>query len=388
MNSEPRKGSSSFPWRRTCDPQRAIFTRRDAPYTRCAVRFALVFMFGLVASCHRGPTPYRSAMDAAEEARRRGSFSEERRHFDEAARLAKKPKDESEARYRSAQSWVREGNAENGAKQLEQFARAYPTSARVARALLDAGRAWEDAGHREKALSAYRHLVTKYPESGNALSAAERIVALETESQKIPAHEVWRSLLKQNRSPEFDEALRYRYARSLEAISQKKALLAYEDVAKKHPLPQASYSDEALLRAAKLRRELKDPEGAIATLELLLVQGGKAAIVGSYTRATYIEALLLKGRILRDDLEEPEAALRVFESLPEKHPKSRLVDDALLECVRTERSLGRDPCPRLQVLRRLDPESRYLRCEAHLCSASTSDDRQARICEEWLSGAP
>lgn len=323
-------------------------------------------------------------MDAAEKARREGNFSEERRHFDRAARLAKKPKDKSEARYRSAQSWVREGSQEDGAARLVQFAREYPTSPRAARALLDAGRAFEDAGKKDGALRAYRRLVTEYPESGNALSAAERVVALETERGNGPAHGVWLKLLQENRSPEFDEALRYRYARTLEEVSPKKALLAYEDVAKKHPLPQASYSDEALLRAATLRRELKDPEGALATLELLLGQGGPAAIVGSYARSAYIEALLLKGRILRDDLKNPEAALRAFESLPEKHPHSRLVDDALWECVRTEHRLGRDPCPRFSVLGRASPESRYLRCQAHLCSSPASD-AQARQCEQWLS---
>lgn len=348
----------------------------------------LLLVLGLDSGCHRQETPYRASMLKAEEARRAEDYARERQHFDDAARLSKKPKDESEARYRSAQTWVREGKPEAGAHRLEEFARAYPTSTRAARAWLDAGRAWEKAGNRQQALDAYRMVVSKYPESGNALGAAERVVELDAELFGRPVHEVWLRLLEENNSRGFDEALRYRYARSLEEISREKALLAYEDVARKHPLPQASYADEALLRAAKLRRELKDPKGALETLELLLAHGGPAAIVGSYTRSAYIEALLQKGLILRDDLENPDAALGVFESLAEKHPKSRLVDDALWECIRTLRDLGRDACPRFFDLKRLSPESRYLRCEEQLCSGSINDERQARECTNWLLGAP
>lgn len=348
----------------------------------------LLIMIEAVTGCYRTTTPYRSSMNRAEEARRTGQFSEERRHFDEAARRATKPNDASEARYRSAQTWVRAGQHEAGALRLEKFALAYPQSARAARAWLDSGRAWEKAKEHEKALTAYRYVVSKYPESGISLGAAKRIVSIEVELRNRSAHEEWRQLLTSNRSSEFDEALRYHYARSLEEVSKRRALLAYQEVAQRHPLPRGTYADEALLRAAMLRRELLDPTGALETLDVLLGQGGPAAVLGSYTRTTYVEALLLKGLILRDDLNLPRRALKVFESLPKKHPQSRLVDDAVWQSIRTERTLGSDPCSRFQQLRELRPGSRYLRCEALLCSETMADKRHEKTCEEWLGTFP
>lgn len=352
-----------------------------------AIGVARLCLVVVLTGCSSAATPYRSAMERAEEARRKGHFSDERRHFDDAARMAKKPSDASEARYRSAQTWVRAGEFETGAQRLQEFASTYPASTRAARAWLDSGRAWERARIFEKAVVAYKVVVSKYPDSGGSLSAARRLVALGGELRSRPAHEEWRRLLGLNSSGEFDEALRYHYARSLEDVSKRLALLAYEDVAQKHPLPRASYADEALFRAAQLRRELRDPKGALETLEVLLSQGGPAAIVGSYTRTSYVEALILKGIILRDDLKRPSAALKTFESLPEKHAASRLVDDAIWESVRTEHSLGVDPCARFHQLRRLRPESRYLRCEPLLCAEKITDARHAQTCREWLSAS-
>lgn len=347
----------------------------------------LLFFLGLLTGCERHATPYRMAMDRAEEARRSGNFADERRYFDEAARLAKKPNDAGEAYYRSAHTWIRAGKLETGAQRLEEFALTHPTAARAARAWLDSGRAWETAKSYEKALASYRMVLSRYPDSGNALGAARRVVSLETSLHHRPAHVTWRRLLEENRSPDFDEALRYNYARSLEKESKKQALAVYEDVAKKHPLPRASYADEALLRSAEIRRELGDAKGALEALEILLAHGGPAAIVGSYTRTSYVEALLLKGLILRDDLNLPSQALEVFNSLPERYPHSRLVDDAVWEAARTEQALGGQPCLRLQALRKLRPESRYLRCEPLLCAQPMLDEHHMSECKMWLGAA-
>lgn len=347
----------------------------------------LLLTLGMLPNCQKHATPYHAAMDRAEEARRSGNYADERRHFDDAARLAKKPNDASEAHYRSAHTWVRAGEPETGAQRLEELALAHPTTARAARAWLDSGRAWEMVKSYEKSLAAYRIVLSRYPDSGVALGAAKRVVALEGLLHQQSEQAAWRSLLEGNRSPAFDEALRYHYARSLEKESKKQALLVYEDVAKKHPLPQASYTDEALFRAAELRRKLGDAKGALETLEILLDNGGPAAIVGSYTRTSYVEALLLKGLILRDDLNLPRQALAVFTALPERYPHSRLVDDALFEAARTEQRLGGDPCLRLQALRKLRPESRYLRCEPLLCGQTMLDERHTHECKAWLGAA-
>src|SRR5690606_5256245 len=120
-----------------------------------------------------------------------GDFEGERLHFSEAARLAKTPKDASEARYRSATTWLRQGELEKGAEMLEEFATEYPDSPRASRAWLDAGRAWEKAGEPENALLAYTEVIRSYADSGGAGSAAERIVALRSERDGTARHEIY-----------------------------------------------------------------------------------------------------------------------------------------------------------------------------------------------------
>jgi tetratricopeptide (TPR) repeat protein len=335
-------------------------------------------------ACRRGPTPFHTAMSAAEAARRKGDFDEERRHFAQAAQRATRPKDAAEARYRSAASWIRQGEHEKGATSLEAFATEYPDNPRAARSWLDAGRAWERAHRQESALLAYTKVFLSYGDSGVAGSAVDRIVAIQSERDGSARHEAYRQLLGSNKSASLDEVLRYRYARALEDVSLADAVLAYEDVARNHPLPQGSFSDEALLRAASLRRTAGDPHGALSTLDLLLEQGGKAAFLGSYTRTTYVEALLLRGRILRDDLKQPERAREAFLLLPKRFPHSRLVDDALWENIITLRRQGHNTCSAAERLRQLSPQSRYLRCEDYLCGRQhipTSDDT---MCQRWL----
>lgn len=326
-------------------------------------------------------------MDAAEEARRRGDFETERAHFAEAQELAKSDQDRSEARYRAAESHVREGDLERGADALEDFARRSRDDPRSARAWLDAARAWEKAGRKSRALDAYRIVFERYPDSGGALSAAKRYVDLSASSEEEIVS-IWKRLLTTNDSTDLDEGLRYNYARALERTSPRDAILAYEDVVRVHPLPGGRYADEALLRAALLRRRLGDPDGALTTLELLGQHGGKAAFVGSYTRPSYAEAQMLKGMILRDDKGALSDARRAFTLLVERYPQSRLVDDALFEHLLTVKMQGGDTCKAFRNLERVSPSSKYTRCERLICGTGPNPEpRNVRRCEEWLASA-
>lgn len=323
-------------------------------------------------------------MTAAEAARRQGNFSEERASYRKAEQLAQDDRDQDEASYRKAETYVREGSFVEAAQEFEGFARAHPDSGRAARSWLDAGRAYEKADQKAKAIAAYEVVLKKYAKSGSATSAARAHVRLRVQLGEQESL-VWRELVTKNRSHELDEALRYHYAKSLDPRSPRAALLAYEDVARNHPLPHGRYSDEALLRAATLRREAEDAQGALVTLELLLEQGGRAAIVGSYTRTSYVEALLLKGKILRDDLGDLEGAKRAFLLLPEKYPKSRLADDALWEYVLSVVQEKGDGCAALARLKKADPDSRFLRCEYALCGEpGPISPEVGRSCENWL----
>src|SRR5690606_37060371 len=96
-------------------------------------------------ACSHRPTPFETAMDAAEDARRQGDFEAERREFSNAADLAREESDANEARYRRAASLIRQGRHAEGASEMERLAERAPDDPRSARAWLDAGRAWERA---------------------------------------------------------------------------------------------------------------------------------------------------------------------------------------------------------------------------------------------------
>ncbi len=144
-----------------------------------------------------------------------------------------------------------------------------------------------------RAIAAYEVVWSKYPDSGGAITAAKQTVLLmpgENTSAK------WKSVLGKSHSDTLRPALLYELGTSLEETSPPEAIAAYEELAKLEPLPLGSYTDDALLRAAKLRRAAGDFKGALDTLQLLTVHGGNAAIVGSYNRPTYVEGLLLQGK--------------------------------------------------------------------------------------------
>lgn len=250
------------------------------------------------------------------------------------------------------------------AKSLEGLAQKYPNSARAARAWLDAGRSWEKLGDNEAASHSYKQVWLKYPESGNALAAAKRTVLLDQSSDESLK---WKKLLAQNKSAVLRPALLYELGLSLETTAPLESILVFEEVARLAPLPGGTYTDEALLHAARLRRQARDFQGALQTLQLLVPRGGQAAIVGSYNRPAYAEALLLQGYIQRDDLRNLDAAKANFLALAERFPESRLVDDALWEAAVTEHLSQGDGCPGIERLRSTSPSSTYLLCSATIC---------------------
>ncbi len=323
----------------------------------------LALGFGLLA-CGGGRTEYDLAMDAGEKARRQKNPSAEQGSFERAAALAEDDDERSEALYRAAHAQLRAGNIEQGANRLEELAKKYPTSARAARAWLDAGRVWEKLERNTRAINAYEVVWRKYPDAGGAITAAKQAVLLMPGSD---ASTKWKSILERNHSDALRPAVLYELGISLEETSPREAIAVFEEIAKLEPLPLGSYTDEALLHAAKLRRAAGDFTGALDTLQLLTVHGGDAAIVGSYNRPAYVEGLLLQGRILRDDLMNKQEAIKVFLQVSERFPDSRLVDDALWEAAITEHLAHGNACEAISRLRAVRPQSKFLRCSAKLC---------------------
>ncbi len=324
-------------------------------------------------------------MAEAEKARREKNYDIERVAFSRAMNLARSTRDRREARYRRAHTWLRQGKNEKGALALESLGALTPAHHRSARAWLDAARAREKSMELELALSNYTRVVRMYPESGLAEGAAQRIVLLQGRLLSVEPHIAWRQLVEENKSPLLGEALRFFYGKSLEPISVKHAILTYEALAIAHPLPKGRYTDEALLRAARLRREHADPEGALATLTVLTAQDESAAIVGSYNRPAYVQALLLSGIILRDDLGQPERARTPLADLVKRYPHSRLVDEALWAMALTHQKDSAGTCANLTQLKKQSPHSKYNRCSGLLCKTFPPvEERYRSTCEGEL----
>src|SRR5690606_16563906 len=106
-----------------------------------------------------------------------------------------------------------------------------------------------------------------------------------------PAALVYRELLETPRPADLDGFLRARLADALVSDGEEvRAIAVLEDLVRRHPLPRGTHSDEALLRAAQLRRGLGDAHGALQTLEVLLEVDRKSALAGSYERGSYARA--------------------------------------------------------------------------------------------------
>lgn len=336
-------------------------------------RIGLLVSLFLTACAGHQPSLYEASMDAAELARRRGDSVGERAHFTAAARAAESSDDREEARYRRAWSFIRQGHLRRGVSELRSLVESAPLSGRAARAWLDMGRTHEKLGDPGAARAAYRTVVTRFPDSGNALTAAKRYVALTAKSdrERSALYQKW---VEDNTTPSLDEGLRYEWAESLKQWAPSEALRQFQTLARLYPLPRGTRTDDALLRSAELLRAQQDFSGAVRTLGELLKRDQKALFLGSYARTTYVEGFWLLAEIQRDDLSDCRTAAATFLEMTRRFPTSRRSDDALYQSALCLRRLGQDTCRTVKRLQKNYPESSLASCASHLCR-KLADDR-------------
>lgn len=316
-------------------------------------------------ACHYRPSAFDQALAQANERTRQGDITGARESYQEATETATTSDEEVEARYRA----ILLGKDPSAARSLVELARAFPSATRAPRCLLDAGRIYRRSGHIDQAMSAFRELITSYPSSASASSGLREI--LNELRKQDPSGEAERSFIAENRERlvALREELDFRAALALEESDVKAAILAYEDLARSHPLPEGRYTDEALLRAAKLRLSKGDAAGALAVTDAVMRANEKSLMVGSYTRSSYAEAAYLRATILRDHQKDRNAAAKAFERFPSQFPRSRLRDDALHAAAEIYRAEGRrtEACVLIRRLAEVDPDSRFRRSEGEYC---------------------
>jgi TolA-binding protein len=338
-------------------------------------------------ACGSPPTPaYVSENGLAEAARDRGEHLEAARHFELAARAAGKPRDADEARYRAADSYARAGDVAHAEALYRALARS-PNGERRERADFALAELWQRDGRSDEAREQRLRAVQRHPTSGLAARAmlehleelradggAERALAFVTAEADSPVG-----------AGELGEVIAYQRARLLSELGRHaEARDAYLSCAERFPYPGGAYWDDALYRAAETELLLGAPEQALADLTRLLAEQEDASITGSYQRGRYAEAQLKIGQIYRDELHDPARARRELRKVWERHPTSRLVDDALFQEALVARAAGdaAGACQPLAIIVSRLPESRYAPCAHTLCSGVP--ELTGRRCHDYI----
>jgi TolA-binding protein len=328
----------------------------------------------LLCGCGSPPAPeYVRENERAQAARVRGQHREAAEHYERAALAATKPRDAEEARYRAADSYARGGDVARAEALYRQLAALGPSTERRARAAFALADLWEASGRLEQAEAQRAAAIRRYPSSGVASSALSQHLSYLRErggSDRVLAYLAAESAALG--TSELGETLAYRRARELaEQGRLAEARDAYLECATRFPYPAGAYWDDALFRAAEIELSLGVPERALRHLERMLERQESASITGSYQRGRYAEAQLKVAEIYRDSLRDPTRARLELRKVWERHPKSRLVDDALFqEALLAHRAGDRaGTCAPLAIILSKLPDSRYVPCAHQLCDS-------------------
>lgn len=334
------------------------------------------------------PRAYLEARSAAERSYDAGRYDEAAERWLEAAKVAGSPRDQREATYRAAASYTRAGRHEQAAGLYRQLIREAPRSDRAARAAFELAldeirRGSVDAGYAK--LQAF---VERYPTSGLAKPAFQRLVAWKMDSGGASAALAWLGgWLPRLDHTEMAEQAHYAYARALEAAGRlPDAKRRFEYVAERFPYPSGALWDDSLWELSLIDEQLGDYRAAIAVLERMLAEQEPSGMNGSYERPRYAPARFRIAVLYRDRLRDAAAARRAFHAVWTHHPTSLLRDDALWNEALLAREAGDEAaaCRVLGELGRGMPDSRYVPCAKTLCASMPAPTAE-RPCRDYVA---
>lgn len=340
---------------------------------RTRAAFALAAM---LASC--APSlgrPFMEARAAAERSYSAGRYEEAAGHWQEAARVARRQRDRTEARYRAAVSLRRAGRTAEAKAQLSALVHDRPKSERATRAAFDLADMEIESGDRAHGFELLEAAVRAHP--GFGLSA-ESLARLARWKQDQGGDEQAIAYLDRMRrelgKTELGEQALFQWARALdEADHDEQALAAYLEVARRYPYPTGALWDDALWYAAKAEERLGRPKQAVAHLERMLKEREPSSLQGSYERPRYAAARYHIAELYRDALGDHARARREFHRVWSEHTTSLLRDDALWNEARLAREDGDEAkaCSLLEQLVSKAADSRYAPCVKALCPSVT-----------------
>ncbi|MBL8744279.1 MAG: hypothetical protein JNK04_24400 [Myxococcales bacterium] len=340
----------------------------------------------LVASC--APTyaeGYQAAFEQGLRAKNAGRWEEAATSFDKAAALGDRYKDRDEARMLYAEALERMerfDDAEAAYRKVETESGGRYHGQRAAFAL---GRlVWEQRGFEEGAAETLR-AVRAYPSSGLVRHAVKRLLGHVEENDGPEAALEWLAPIeKELHDTEAGEAVTYEYATLLARCNRKEdSMKALLTLARAHPYPHGSLTDDAFYVASLWLEDLGRPKEAVAVLEEM-IQPFEAAYLGSsYRRPRWPQGAFRIAVLWRDKLNDRARAKREFWRVYDEHFTARQTDDALWEVARMERDDKNDDeaCRALRVLKEKKPDSRYNNCLHLLCPAL---ERGPRGCSRMI----
>jgi len=347
------------------------------------LRFALVIALPLAACAPVYGAGYQDAFSAGLRAQNAGRWQEAAAHFDEAAKLGDRYKDRDEARLLYAEAMGRMerwDEAEAAYRRVEKESDGRYHGVRAAYAL---GRlVWDRRGFEEGSAETLRAVRT-YPSSGLVRHAIKRLLMHVEETAGAEAALAWLEPLENELRPtEAGEAVSYEYGTLLARAGQKeqsvKTLLA---LARAHPYPNGSLTDDAYYVASVFLEDLGRPREALSVLEEMLAPAETAYLGNSYRRPRFPQGAYRIAVLHRDRFQDRARAKQQFWSMLDTYFDARQTDDALWQIARMEKEDGREAeaCRALTVLREKKPDSKFIRCAHHLCPSQPVGERPCSL---------
>lgn len=364
-----------------------MYASRGTLSTVRRVALGLTLAACVVGCAASKPSEYARLDASAARAYAAGRYEEAARHWADAARVAKLPRNRSEARYREASSLLRGGRRSEALAVFDRMLVEDPNGPRAARAAYDRAHALVASGQKKAGYDALESMLRAHPESGVAPAALREYLDCLSTAERGSDERYLERVIPTLEATELGQYAHYAYAEALERDGKLDLARArYLLVARKYPYPQGVLWDDALFHAADLDAKNGQPRDAIAHLEEMLDRRETAYMSGSYERGRYAEARYRIAELYRDALGDPINARRNFERLFAEHRTSRLRDDAAWNAalLALHSGDGAGACRDLESLASAIPESRYVPCAPRLCPTVKIKESK-RACAEYIA---
>jgi TolA-binding protein len=328
----------------------------------------------LALCCACGPAwgeAYLKSFRAAQRAYSAGRYEEAAQLFARAAGEATRVKDRDEAYFMQARMYEKLHKWNEARAAYKKLIAASPRGPRTGRAVYEYAEIEIEHGKAELGWRLLRQAIARYPDHGSARRAlahwSEEVVRRDGEPGLRRELE---ALLKEVRGHDVEQQAKYERALSFEREDKlEEAHQALVELARQHPYPQGTLTDDAWLRASRIAEKQGKHQRAIDDLRAMLAVR-EIAQGGSYERPKYPEAQLRIAEIYRDGLGDIKAARREFITMYKNHSTSILADDAMWQAAILSLELGDrgQACSLADDLRDREPASRYRKCVHELCA--------------------